>query len=236
MTKDTRRRFQLSGFLFLLLLSGCGKSAPTPVAAATAPDPAIEQARLRAEVTAHPTPEGHLKLGMLYYQSDQPSSAAVQFEKANTLKPHDALILNDLGAAYGAIGLYEKEIPVCEEALRIDPKFTLAKNNLAYAKSQLASPKNTKQARAAGFNKLGLSYYQAGFFENAIAAFNESVHLDTSNSLAWSNLGASHGALSHWQKEIDACRQSLKLDPHFELARNNLNYALSHTAVKNIPE
>jgi hypothetical protein len=35
-----------------------------------------------------------------------------------------------------------------------------------------------------------------------------------------------------WDKGIEACQQALKIDPGFQLAKNNLNWALSAKAAK----
>ncbi len=75
---------------------------------------------------------------------------------------------------------------------------------------------------------LSLAYYQAGNFPGCINAANEALKLRPEDALAYNNIAACQGALSHWDEEIDAAQHALHIDPGFELARNNLMWAIQH--------
>ena len=73
----------------------------------------------------------------------------------------------------------------------------------------------------------GFELYQQGRFEESVKEYLLAVERDPRNADAWNNLGVSYGALGRWQEEADACAHALEIDPHYDLARNNMNDALS---------
>jgi len=58
------------------------------------------------------------------------------------LKPDYSLAYNNICAALNNLGRYEEGIKACQEALRIDPDFQLAKGNLNWALSAKELKKN----------------------------------------------------------------------------------------------
>ena len=75
---------------------------------------------------------------------------------------------------------------------------------------------------------LSLVYYQAGNFPGCITAANQALKLRPEDALAYNNIAACQGALSHWNEEIEAAQHALRINPGFELARNNLQWAIQH--------
>jgi len=53
------------------------------------------------------------------------------------LNPNYAEAYNNICSAYNAMQMWDKGAEACEKALKINPGYELAKNNLAWAKSNL---------------------------------------------------------------------------------------------------
>lgn len=76
---------------------------------------------------------------------------------------------------------------------------------------------------------LGLSFalYQAGRFEESIQASGKILEYDPSSADAHNNIASARASLGQWDEAIKEASVALQLRPGFELARNNLNWALS---------
>jgi tetratricopeptide (TPR) repeat protein len=74
---------------------------------------------------------------------------------------------------------------------------------------------------------LSLVYYQTGNFQGCINSANQALKLRPEDALAYNNIAACQGALSHWDEEIDAAQHALRINPGFQLAQNNLAWAIS---------
>ena len=75
--------------------------------------------------------------------------------------------------------------------------------------------------------RLGMLYYRARRFADAIEPFHKAVEKDSSFADAWNNLGACYNITQKYDKAIDAFRHVLTLNPDYALARNNLADATS---------
>lgn len=62
--------------------------------------------------------------------------SALTYRAALALDPHSADTLNNLGWTLGKLGFFPQAVPFLEEAVRLRPDFALARNNLAWVKSQ----------------------------------------------------------------------------------------------------
>jgi len=88
--------------------------------------------RLEASVKASPTFDNYLNLGLAYLDNNQPEKSLGPLAKARDLRPDSAVIYNDLGVAYNLLKRYDEGIAACRRAIRLDPTFQLAKNNLKW--------------------------------------------------------------------------------------------------------
>lgn len=62
--------------------------------------------------------------------------SALTYRAALALDPQSADTLNNLGWTLGKLGFFPQAVPLLEEAVRLRPDFALARNNLAWVKSQ----------------------------------------------------------------------------------------------------
>lgn len=62
--------------------------------------------------------------------------SALTYRAVLALDPRSADTLNNLGWTLGKLGFFPQAVPLLEEAVRLRPDFALARNNLAWVKSQ----------------------------------------------------------------------------------------------------
>ena len=74
---------------------------------------------------------------------------------------------------------------------------------------------------------LGMVYYNAAKYEDAIKAWNKSIELNPKSAVAYNDIAAAYGAINNYDEEIKACEKALSIDPNMTLAKNNLNWAKS---------
>jgi len=86
---------------------------------------------------------------------------------------------------------------------------------------QLAKTKPT----AENYLNLGVSYYQAQRFEDAIRASYEALKIRPDYDRAHNNICASYNSMKMWDKAIEACEKGLSINPDNQLMKNNLSWA-----------
>jgi Tfp pilus assembly protein PilF len=77
-------------------------------------------------------------------------------------------------------------------------------------------------------NRLNLSvgYINANAPERAVPILLSVIAEDKNNATAWNNLCVAHNLEKDYKDGIIACRKALDIDPHFQLAANNLKWAV----------
>ncbi len=85
-----------------------------------------------------PSYETWLNLSMIYYNSGFYYLAIKASENALKYNKNSANAYNNICSAYNSMGKWEKGIEACNKALKIDPNFDLAKNNLNWAKNNIS--------------------------------------------------------------------------------------------------
>jgi Tfp pilus assembly protein PilF len=77
-------------------------------------------------------------------------------------------------------------------------------------------------------NRLNLSvgYINAKAPERAVPILLSVIAEDKNNATAWNNLCVAHNLEKDYKNGVTACRQALDIDPHFQLAANNLKWAM----------
>jgi tetratricopeptide (TPR) repeat protein len=124
-----------------------------------------------------------------------------------------------------------------EKTLALFPADTVAKDWLAKAPRlpqgglrtpvPLAVDTPPAEDTAEGFLNRSLVLYQAGKYQECIAAAREALKIQPKYAAAWNNIMAAYNALSDWDDAIAAGRMAVSLDPESELAKNNLAVAMA---------
>ena len=83
---------------------------------------------------------------------------------------------------------------------------------------------------------LGLVYYGALKYDDAIKAWRKAIELNPNSALAYNDIAAAYGSMNNWDEEIKACQKALSIDPNMTLAKNNLNWAISQKSKNNLVE
>lgn len=73
---------------------------------------------------------------------------------------------------------------------------------------------------------LSLAYINSGVPGRAIPVLLTVVSEDKTNTVAWNNLCAANNMLKDYKDAIAACTEALRIDPNFQLAANNLKWAI----------
>jgi cytochrome c-type biogenesis protein CcmH/NrfG len=116
----------LSGIAFTVYKGGSPKSTSSTVAEGQ-PQTQNDETRqaiinMEAEVTANPENfQSWIRLGHLYYDSDQPEKAISAYNKSLKFHSGDANLLTDLGVMYRRVKQPEKAIELFNMAIQKDP-------------------------------------------------------------------------------------------------------------------
>ncbi len=97
-----------------------------------------EIAKAQPEAASKQTPEQWLDLSLLYYRAGRFEDCAAAARRALQLRPGYAEALNNLAAAHNALRQWDEGIAAAEQAVRLDARNNLARNNLAWARAEKA--------------------------------------------------------------------------------------------------
>jgi len=116
----------LAGIAFTVYKGGtpAPSSSPTAEVQSEGADDQTAQAiiKLEAEVTARPENfQNWIRLGDLYYDTNQPEKAIAAYTKSLEYHSGDADLLTDLGVMYRRIKQPEKAIEMFDQAMKKDP-------------------------------------------------------------------------------------------------------------------
>lgn len=173
--------------------------------------------------------EAYYKLGIAYLNDNKVQQAFVEFHKSYELDPHNKEVLNAIGIVY-LLHLDEpnKAIQYFEGAVKEDPLYSEAFNNLGYAyektgnfekailnyKKALSNPLYPTAEKA--YVNMGNSYYALGNFEAAIQSFKEAIKRAPSLSLAYWRMALCLNAMGRYGDASTAISEAVKLDPSYE--------------------
>ena len=151
-------------------------------------------------------------------------------KQALAADPHAAEAWNNVGAGYGALGQWDQAVAAEQEALRWNPQLEIAGNNLRWFLRQKTlegdSSHRTAPRTVADYINLSLTLNQQGRFPESIEAARRALAVDASSAEAWNNIAAGEEALHRWDDAIAAAQKAVALKPDFQLAKNNLAWAL----------
>ena len=185
---------------------------------------------LNAEnVAKNATPENLLELSLQYYNEGKFQDCVDQATKATLLKPDFADAYNNIGAGYIGLNEFDKAIPPLEKAISIKSDYTLAINNLNFAKSKMGSKNvvNTVvKLSAEDYIQQSLNYYNQKEYLKCIERCYKALEIKPNFDIAYNNICASYNQLKQWDKSIAAGKKGLSLNPNNQLLRNNLQVAI----------
>jgi len=202
---------------------------PRAVAAHTAARPPQSAASQQQATIAN-----RINLALDYIHADQPARAIPLLDSVVKDDASNAVAWNNLCVAYTMQKSYNQAIADCQQALRIQPRFQLAKNNLAWATSELEKTQKTvaqqeqtaPPARDANFYLAeGMNFLHLGNYDQAIEAWQRMQTLDPHSALAANNMGTAYMFKKQPEQAKILFLKAIQLDPSLQIARNNLAWA-----------
>lgn len=79
----------------------------------------------------------YMKSGIAYYRGKEYQKSVEAFSQLIKLDPKNSIAYSNLASCYNGLQKWQEAIDACNEALRINPGFELAKNNKRWAERQL---------------------------------------------------------------------------------------------------
>jgi tetratricopeptide (TPR) repeat protein len=144
----------------------------------------------------------------------------------------------DIDSRYCMMQIYQEQgdwpnlIATANETLAMLPGDKTATDYLASAagkKGKLEEALDNVKQNPTPNNYIGLSlvYYNQKDYQKCIDACNEALKIDSKNKLAYNNIGSAYNVMGEWALAEKAFKQALAIDPNFQLAKNNLVFAVS---------
>jgi len=172
--------------------------------------------------------EAYYKLGIAYLSDNKVQQAFVEFHRAYELNPHKKEILNAIGIVY-LLHLEEtdKAIEYFERAVKEDPLYSEALNNLGYAlekkddfgkaitfyRKALSNPLYPTAEKA--YINMGNSYYRLGNFDAALQSYKEAIKRAPGLALAYWRLALCLNAMGRYGDASTAVSEAVKLEPAY---------------------
>jgi len=188
---------------------------------------------LREHGANAPTPAKDIERSFQLYQAGRYEDAIAAAHAALDANPYSADAFNNLAVAYAGLRVWDAAVRNAQEAIRIRPGYQLAMNNLAWILQQReeadrALPAVVPTATPESQLSLSAQLYGQGKFQECIAAAEEAIALDATMAEAYNNCAACYASMGRWDEAIRSATEALRLKPDFQLARNNLAWALQH--------
>ena len=177
-------------------------------------------ALLEKRVTKTPSPADYNKLGIFYYEKEEPEKAIQAFEKALHIAPYHKAARRNLhqllrAKAFKALATkdFETATTTFERVIRMDP---------------LDAPT---------YQLMGNGYAHAGRFETAIGYYQKAVDINPVDALTkqylakcYNNYGVALRNRGEWDAAIEVYRNALRLMPTLSVARTNLGDVFTRKA------
>lgn len=159
---------------------------------------------------------------------------------SEVVKPPDTKLLEawelvNKGVSFAQLGSYPEAIEQFQKALRINPYYTLAHNNLGAAHEALGNVDEAIREYQAALRidpdyadahyNLGITYFSQDKIYQAIAEFKDTLDIDPDYSKAHYYLGQAYYRLGLVTEAIEAYQEALNNDPNLADAHHNLGVA-----------
>lgn len=196
-------------------------------------------AHVQPAVASTSNADAQINQSLSYIRANQPGRALPILDAVVAQDPHNAVAWNNRCVAHTMLMLYAAGIADCERALRIDPGFQLAKNNLKWAQDELAKTQQAvAQQEQTGlparneqfYLQEGLNFLHIGSDDQAIKAWQRALSLNPKSAVAANNLGTAYMEKHDPKTASTWFSRAIELDPTLQIARNNLAWAQSELA------
>jgi serine/threonine protein kinase/cytochrome c-type biogenesis protein CcmH/NrfG len=180
-----------------------------------------------------PNNQGNLlHLGYTYNRLNQPEKAIEHLEKSYRMRPKFRPLYYQLGLAYHRTKQFDKELTLYKNGLKIFPDYFYIFAPMAreyYRQGDYQEERKTidQMFALARQDTFKLSYYHAvlgdeylddGYLDRAIAFFQQSIKLDSTNAKTRFYLARAFYANKEWSKALQAYQTSLSLDDSYIVA------------------
>jgi len=176
----------------------------------------------------------HLKIGTAHLNNDNYPQALNELLTAEQLDPNNPVIQNNLGLTYFFRERYDLADLHIRKALKLDPKYSDARNNLsrvlierghyteAIQEAEIVSQDLVYGAPEKPLINLGMARFKMGQFEAAKKDFQKALDFQRDNCLAQSYYGRTLFEMKDYQRASEAldraagfCQRSQFDEPHY---------------------
>ena len=156
------------------------------------------------------------------------TEAKAMAERALALNENDMTALNAAMAAYQGLALWDDLKKTAAYTLAINPgdANAIAFLKAADNKEQAVSTRPVGLQTAEEYLNLSLVMYNAGQYEDCIAACKNALNLKPDYADAYNNICAAYNMLKEWDKAKEACTKALELNLQHPNASAKLQWAV----------
>jgi type IV pilus assembly protein PilF len=171
----------------------------------------------------------HYQIGVGYLYEKKIQPAFIEFQRAYELNPNNKEALNAIGIIY--LQHYDdtaKAIDFFQKAVKADPDYSEAYNNLGYAHEKLgrfdAAVPFYKKAVAnlfyaspeKAFSNMGRAYYRMGRYDDAAAAYKEAARRAPTLYIPYLGLALCYNAQGKYGDASAAMSHAISLNPAYK--------------------
>jgi tetratricopeptide (TPR) repeat protein len=151
-------------------------------------DNAIMELRRALELVPHyiKKPEVNLYLGLVLTDKGRNDEAIIEYQKALSVQPDNAVAHNSMGVAFKNLGNLDRAIEEYKRAVSIDKSYYKAYNNL------------------------GVAFYKKNFFQEAERYFKKALEIEPEYSVAKKNMDAAVKKDVVFRETIEKLKEKLK--------------------------
>lgn len=169
------------------------------------------------------------KIGVGYYSENKIQQAFVEFQRAYELDQNNKEVLNAIGVIYLLhFDETRKAIEFFQKAVKVDPAYSEAYNNLGAAHEKLgqfdaaipfykkalsnllyATPENS-------FINMGRAYYRMGRYDDAVSAYKEAIKRAPNLDIPFLGLALCYNAMGRYGDASTAMTRAVGLNPVYK--------------------
>lgn len=153
--------------------------------------------------------------------------------ESHQINKYDPEALKFLCQLYSLTQNWDKLNWSSKSILKIDPNDKDGELFLNQSiKKETAKIPNEKINVVAQMINKSLILYNENKFDECIKVCQDILAIEPNNENAFNNIGAAYNMKKDWEKAAEYCRKALAINPNFNLAKGNLNWALSELKKK----